>query len=196
MRHLLVASKNLGKIKEIKDILSGVPFEIKTLINIGLNMDVEESGKTFEENAILKAKTIGEKTGLLTLADDSGLEVDVLGGRPGIYSSRYTEGTDLDRIYKLLNELRGIPITKRTARFKSVVVIYNPTDKKLSLFEGECKGRIIEKPKGNNGFGYDPVFYSFDLHKTFGEGNDEEKNIVSHRGRALGKCKKYLGFLS
>lgn len=192
MHKLLIASKNLGKIKEIKEILVGIPFEIKSLIDMGFTDEIEEIGKSFEENASIKATTIGEKTGLLTLADDSGLEVDVLSARPGVYSARYAEGSDLDRINKLLKELDGIPENKRTARFKSVVVIYDPTDKKTSIFEGECGGRIIEQPRGNNGFGYDPIFYSFDINKTFGEGNDEEKNKISHRARALIKCREFL----
>lgn len=192
MRILLIASNNTGKIKEIKEILRGIPFEIKSLIDIRFDMDVEETGKTFAENAILKAKTIGEKTGLLTLADDSGLEVDALGGKPGIYSARYIEGTDLDRINKLLNELKGTPKEKRTARFKAVIALYDPQTKNIQTFEGVSEGCITEKPIGANGFGYDPVFFNVDLGKTNGDVTLEEKNRVSHRARALLKVKNYL----
>jgi len=125
-RTLIIATRNKGKINEIKQGLSDICFEIKSLNDIKLDMEVEETGKSFKENAIIKAKVIGERTGLLTLADDSGLEVDALGGRPGIFSSRYADGTDLDRINKLLRELKGIAKEKRGARFKAVVALYIP----------------------------------------------------------------------
>lgn len=189
---LIIASRNKGKIREIQKILHGIPFEIKSLSDIGLDIDVAETGKTFEENAILKAKIIGEKTKLLTLADDSGLEVDVMGGRPGIYSARYEKGGDADRINKLLKELKDIPKEKRTARFKAVVAIYDPDTKKFQSFEGVNEGYITEKPNGKNGFGYDPIFFNLDLGKTNGEATFEEKNQVSHRARALQKVKNYL----
>lgn len=189
---LIIATRNKGKIMEIKEILSDIRFEIKSLNDIELDIDVEETGKTFTENAILKAKTIGEKTGLLTLSDDSGLEVDALGGRPGIMSARYCEGTDADRIVKLLKELMGIPKEKRTARFRVVVAIYNPTTKNIQTFEGVSEGYITEKPIGTNGFGYDPIFYNLNLGKTNAQASFEEKNRVSHRARALDKVKEYL----
>lgn len=189
---LIIATRNKGKIMEIKEILSDIRFEIKSLNDIELDIDVEETGKTFTENAILKAKTIGEKTGLLTLADDSGLEVDALGGRPGIMSARYCEGTDADRIVKLLKELMGIPKEKRAARFRAVVAIYDPKTKEVQTFEGVSEGYITEKPIGTNGFGYDSIFFNLDLGKTNAEVTLKEKNQVSHRARALEKCKKLL----
>lgn len=225
MRSLIIASKNPGKIKEIKDILIGppdgeasIPFEIKSLTDIGLNIEVAETGKSFAENAILKAKIVGEKTGLLTLADDSGLEVDALGGRPGIHSARYVEGSDLDRINKLLKELKDVPKEKRTARFRCVIALYNPTpviptkpegrvegsrqagfldfarndDLRIVTFEGLRKGYITDEPIGISGFGYDPIFFNPELGKTNGEATIEEKNSVSHRARALERCKKLL----
>lgn len=192
MRSIVIATANKGKIKEIKEILAGFPFKIKTLADIGYKEEIEETGRSFEENAVIKAETIGKKTGLLTLAEDSGLEVNALGGSPGIYSARYCEGTDLDRIHKLLKELRGIPQEKRTAKFVSVVAVYDPSFHKTYIFEGVSEGRITKEPKGKNGFGYDPIFYNFDLKKTNAQVSLEEKNRVSHRGRALRKAKKKL----
>lgn len=192
MRQLLIATGNPGKWKEIKEILSGLSFEIKNLNEIQFTKEIEENGKSFAENAIIKATEIGEKTGLLTLAEDSGLEVDALGGKPGIYSARYCKGNDLDRLNKVLEELKGIPKQKRTARFKAVVAVYIPESGQISTFEGISKGYITDKPIGDNGFGYDPIFYNFDLGKTNGEATAEEKNRVSHRARALIKARKFL----
>ncbi|MBI4990891.1 non-canonical purine NTP pyrophosphatase [Candidatus Gottesmanbacteria bacterium] len=225
MKQILIASSNPGKIREIKEILKGVPFELKTMDEIGFNEEIPETGETFEENAIIKAKTIGEKTKLLTLAEDSGLEVDALEGRPGIYSARYANGSDLNRIDKLLKELKRIPKEKRTARFRAVVALYIPTsvipnasegsladassDKlrdssaplrfarndnsiRIVTFEGISKGYITGKIIGNNGFGYDPIFYNLDLGKTNGQASIEEKNRVSHRARALKRVKDFL----
>lgn len=123
---LLIASTNPGKIREIKEILKGIPFELRTLDDIDLSEEIQETGKSFAENAIIKAKTTGEKIGMLTLSEDSGLEVDVLNGRPGIRSARYAEGSDLDRINKLLKELKDVPKEKRTARFRAVAALYIP----------------------------------------------------------------------
>ena len=128
----------------------------------------------------------------MTLADDSGLEIDALDGRPGIYSARYTEGTDSDRYNKVLEEMKNIEQKKRTARFTSVVAIYNPKTKNTHTFYGSCEGWIQFEPKGTQGFGYDPIFFSVDLNTSFGEASDQEKNKVSHRGRALQKFKKFL----
>jgi len=192
MRQLIIATNNYGKIKEIKQILKDIPFKLKTLKEIGNQSEVEETGKSFEENAILKAKIVGDKTQILTLSEDSGLEVDYLSGKPGIYSARYTEGTDLDRINKVLNELKNIPREKRTARFRSIIAIYNPVTKKIQTFEGLAQGYITNQPLGDNGFGYDPIFFSSDLKKTFGQAIDGEKNEVSHRAKALEKAKTKL----
>ncbi len=189
---LLIASKNPRKITEIKEILKGIPFEIKSLIDINYKDEIEETGKTFEENAILKAKTIGKKVGVLTLSDDSGLEVYALGGKPGIFSSRYGKGSDSDRVNKLLKELKGIPKEKRTARFRAVVALYHPDSESVSTFNGVSEGYITEKPMGTNGFGYDPIFFNLDLGKTNAEATFEEKNRVSHRARALYKLKTFF----
>lgn len=192
MKELLVATKNKGKIKEIKEILLDIPYIIRTLEDVGTTEEVSETGGSFEENAILKAKFFGNKTKLLTLAEDSGLEVDMLGGRPGVYSARYTEGTDEDRINKLLDELKDMPYEKRTARFKAAVAVYNPLSGKTHTFDGVSEGHITDKPMGKNGFGYDPIFFNPDLSKTNARATLEEKNKVSHRFRALSQAKVFL----
>lgn len=193
MRKLLVATANTGKIREIKEILKDVSFEIVGLEDVGYDQKIEETGTTFEENARVKAETIGKKLKMLTLAEDSGLMVDALGGRPGIYSARYGEGSDWDRVNKLLKELAGVPEEKRTARFRSAVAIFEPGTGKTSVFEGvTADGYITSEPRGNNGFGYDPIFYNPELGKTQAEATLEEKNKVSHRARALSKACKHL----
>lgn len=192
MRQLLIASKNTGKIQEMKAILSGAPFEIKSLSDIGKDIKVEETGKTFEENAILKAKTIGEKTKHFTLGEDSGLEVDALGSKPGIYSARYAPGSDENRMSKTLDELKRIPKEKRTARFRTVIALYNPDTKSVQTFEGVSEGYITQEPIGTNGFGYDPIFFNSELGKTNAQASFSEKNRVSHRAKALSKCKEFL----
>lgn len=192
MSKLLIATTNTNKLKEIQSFLNGISYDLISLNDISLNITVKESGKTFEENAIIKAKAYGEASNLLTLSEDSGLEIDVLDGRPGIYSARYVEGSDRDRMNQILKELEGIPFAKRTARYHEVIALYNPIDKEIKTFQGMTEGIIIDKPKGINGFGYDPIFYSTDLKKTFAEASLLEKNQVSHRGKALVEVKKYL----
>jgi XTP/dITP diphosphohydrolase len=147
---------------------------------------------TFEGNAIIKAMTVGKKTGFLTLAEDSGLEVDALGGRPGVYSARYAPGTDKDRYTKLLQELKDVPNEKRRARFTTVVAIYDPISDKVRTCTGAYEGTITFEPVGENGFGYDPVFFSTELQKTGAQMTLEEKNAVSHRGKAVRKAKEIL----
>lgn len=189
---LIIATRNLGKVNEIKTILKGIPYQIKTLDDVDISDKIEETGKNYEENAILKAKTIGEKVHNITLAEDSGLEIDVLDGWPGLHSARHTIGTDDDRIDKILERLKGIPKVKRSARYRAIIALYDPISQKVQTFEGSCEGYITYKRIGENGFGYDPIFWSKDLKKTFGEANDEEKNRISHRARALLKMKKYF----
>lgn len=192
MDTILIASRNKGKIREMREILHGVPYHFITLDELKFKQEILETGKTFEENAILKAKTVGEKTKILTLAEDSGLEVDALNGKPGIYSARYIEGTDKDRYKKVLEELKDVPKERRTARFKAIVALFYPKTKKIDIFEGVSEGYIAEGPKGTNGFGYDPIFYNLDLRKTNGEAYLEEKNRVSHRARALQKLRAWF----
>lgn len=194
MRKLLVATRNKGKLPEIVAELAGAPFEVVSLNDvpeIPTDFEAEENGTTFEENAVIKAKTYGKKSGLMTLADDSGLCVDALDGRPGVFSARYGETPEL-RNNKLLEELAGVPKENRTARYICVVAVYDPDTNKVFTGEGKCEGVITERPLGANGFGYDPVFYSTDLCKTAAEATKEEKNSISHRGRAMREIKKIL----
>ena len=195
MRKLLIATRSKGKFPEITFALQGLPFEflnLRDLSNAPENLEVEEPAMTFEGNAIIKAMSLGHKTGLLTLADDSGLEVDALGGQPGVLTARYASGTDQDRYQKLLDELKDVPDEKRTARFRCVVAIFDPESDKIRTCEGVYEGRIAREPKGENGFGYDPIFFNTELNKTNAEMTLEEKNGVSHRGKALRAAKKLL----
>ncbi|MCX7911920.1 MAG: XTP/dITP diphosphatase [Dehalococcoidales bacterium] len=190
---LLIATNNQGKLHEYRSLLSDVPFTLVSPAELGLDIAVAETGTTFEENARLKALALADACGLLTLADDSGLEVDALGGAPGVYSARYAgeHATDRERISLLLERLRGIPEDKRTARFVCVIAIAAP-DGKVALFRGECTGTIAGEPKGSGGFGYDPVFYLPELGRTMAELSPGEKNRLSHRARAAAKAREYL----
>ena len=194
-KKLLIATHSKGKFPEIVASLQGIPFEIISLRDVPelpLNYEVEEPAMTFEGNAIIKAMTLGKRTGMLSLAEDAGLEVDAIDGRPGVYTARYAPGTDEDRYTKLLAELKGVPEEKRTARFRAVVAIYDPTNDKIRTCEGFYEGRITFEPAGENGFGYDPVFFSSVLKKTSAEMTLEEKNMISHRGVAMKKAKEIL----
>jgi len=192
-KKLLLATNNKGKTREYKSLLRGIPFEIVTLADEGITTEVEETGLSFDENARLKATTMAKKSGLLTLADDSGLEVDALGGEPGVHSARYAgEGaSDVDRLNYLLSRLKDVPGDRRSARFRCVIAIAAP-DGKVELCSGECRGFITTEPRGYNGFGYDPVFYLPELGKTMAELPAEEKNKISHRARAAEKAREVL----
>lgn len=186
MRKLLVASNNPGKLKEYADLLDRLPVTLTSPVQEGLSLAVDESGATFAENAILKARAYAEASGLLTLADDSGLEVDALDGAPGVRSARYAgEGaSDEDRYRLLLRNLAGVPQGKRTARFRCVVAVATPQGK-VHTAEGRCEGIIGFEPRGTHGFGYDPVFYLPDRGQTMAELPPTVKNRISHRGRAV-----------
>lgn len=190
---LLIATNNKGKVREIKEILKGLDMEVFSLADKGIDVDVVEDGTTFEENSMKKASEIFKIANCITVADDSGLEVDALDGAPGVYSARYAgEGaTDEEKYTKLLNELKDVPDEKRTARFVSVVAVILPDGTKTTL-RGECEGIITKEPCGNGGFGYDPVFFVPELNKTFSEVTLEEKNQISHRGKAFKKLREYL----
>ncbi|MBC8229799.1 XTP/dITP diphosphatase [bacterium] len=190
---LVVATNNPHKVKEIVNILKGQNYEILSLENFPDAPVVIEDGSTFEENAIKKSSIIAKHTGLLALADDSGLEVDVLNGEPGVKSARFAgeNATDEDRNRKLLNLLRDVPESKRNARFKCAVALSNPQgDTHLVL--GICEGSIAFEPRGNTGFGYDPVFVVPCYGKTFAELGPDIKNRISHRAIALQQIKEFL----
>jgi XTP/dITP diphosphohydrolase len=191
MRKLLLATTNPGKIRELKHGLKHLPFELVTpsQANIPKDFQVKETGTTFTANAILKAKAFAQQSGLLTLADDGGLIVEVLNHRPGVYSHRYGK-TAKSRNKKLLQEMKNI--NHRQAHYQAVIALYHPQTKKLNTCQGVTQGRILRQPVGSQGFGYDPLFFSYDLKKPFGQATIKEKNSVSHRGRALAKAIKIL----
>ena len=193
-KKLLLATNNKGKVREYKSLLEGIPYQIVTPLEIGITTEVKETGSSFEENASLKASTLAKESGLLTLADDSGLEVDALNGEPGVLSARYAgeKASDRDRIEYLLLRLKDIPGDKLAARFRCVIAIATP-ECKIDLCFGECAGFITTEPRGYNGFGYDPVFYLPELGKTMAELPPEQKNRISHRARAAEKACKVLG---
>ena len=190
---LLLATNNKGKLREYQSLLQGIPFEIVTLADQGITADVAEIGKSFEENAALKATSLAATSWLLSLADDSGLEVDALGGEPGSLSHRYAgeNASDADRVDYLLLKLKDVPEKKRTAQFRCVIAIAEPHGR-VELCSGVCRGVIINEPRGTNGFGYDPIFYLPELNKTMAELTLEEKNRISHRARAAEKARELL----
>jgi XTP/dITP diphosphohydrolase len=194
---LVVASRNEHKVKEIREILGGQPWEILSLADFPQLPEVVEDQDTFVGNALKKAKEIAASTGLLTLADDSGLEVDALDGRPGVYSARFAgpKATDGENNEKLLKLLADVPQEKRTARFRCVIAIAKP-DGWSTYVEGHCRGVIGYAPAGSGGFGYDPLFYVPSLEKTFAQLSPEEKNAISHRGKALQAAVKVLAELA
>lgn len=232
LRKLVIATRNPGKAREVAEILEGMPYEIVSLADYPDAPDVEETGSTFAENAAIKARAYADFTGELTLADDSGLEVDALDGAPGVFSSRFAP-TDAERISKLLDLMRNVPDDKRAARFRCAVAIAEPSaalvgpghhvpdhhlkpvgpgyaenvgpgyaqdvgpgyviPAPLITREGKIEGTIAHFPKGSNGFGYDPVFYVPELGKHFAELTADEKNAISHRGKALREARKALG---
>jgi XTP/dITP diphosphohydrolase len=196
MRELLLATNNAGKVLEYQSLLKGVRFEIVTPARRGLKLEVRETGQTYEENSRLKAAAFARVSGLLTLADDSGLEVDALNGEPGIRSSRYAgEGaTDAERVNYLLVKLQDVPPEKRTARFRCVIAIAWP-DGRVVFCSGRCEGVITLAPKGSQGFGYDPIFYFPELKKTMAELPAEIKNSISHRARAAREACRILNNL-
>lgn len=193
MRKLLVATRNPGKVREYKELLHGLPLELTWPEAEGIPLEPEETGATFAENAILKARAYAAASGLLTWADDSGLEVDALGGEPGVQSSRYAgpDANDTDRYGLLLRKMADVPWERRTARFRCVVAIADPQGA-LHTAEGVCEGIIALAPRGANGFGYDPVFYLPDRGCTMAELTPAEKNQISHRARAARAARRIL----
>lgn len=193
MREIIIATKNKGKAKEFERMFHPFGLQVKTLLDYENIEDIEETGKTFEENAILKAEEVAKKVNQVVIADDSGLIVDALNGAPGVYSARYAglDKNDEENIDKVLEELKEIPEQDRTARFYCALAVAIPNSKTMTV-SGTCEGLILHERKGNNGFGYDPIFFVKELGKSMAELGSEEKSQISHRGRALEKLKKRL----
>ncbi len=197
MAKLVLATRNKGKVEEIKALLSDLEgLEVLSLLDFPEDAvgEIKEIGSTFEENAYIKAFTVAKALGLPALADDSGLEVDALGGKPGVRSARFGgEGvSDEERNKKLLSLLENVKSPHRTARFRCCMVLVVPPEFEKYSTEGVCEGTIAEKPKGKHGFGYDPIFYLPQFQKTMAELTKEEKNKISHRGKALMKMKEII----
>ncbi|HEV2706362.1 MAG TPA: XTP/dITP diphosphatase [Pyrinomonadaceae bacterium] len=191
---LLIATRNAGKVREFAELLTGLPLQLRHLAEFPHVPEAVETGSTFAENAALKARFYARLTGLPTLADDSGLEVDALGGAPGVYSARYAgeQATDAARNAKLLDELNRSDDRSRRARFVCVIAHASPSSEEIKLFEGVCEGRIASSPRGSSGFGYDPLFIPDGYEATFGELPAEIKNCISHRAHALDAASRFL----
>lgn len=197
MTKLLIATTNAGKVREIGSLLEGLPYDVIGLQDLpAAPPPVDETGVTFTENAILKSEYYFAHTGLLSLADDSGLEVDALDGAPGIYSARFAgeDATDADRVVKLLEALQNVPDAKRTARFVCSIALTGHIngERQTHVFEGFADGLITRETRGSGGFGYDPVFFDPELGRTFAELTRAEKSARSHRGKALAQAKAFL----
>ena len=193
-RSLLVGTRNVGKVREIQTILGNVPWHIRSLAEFAEVGVPAETGDTYAANAIIKAQFYARATGICALADDSGLEVEALGGAPGVFSARYAGagGSDASRRTLLLSELARVPIGERKARFVCAVAIALPDETVLNVSEGTCDGAIIFEARGTGGFGYDPLFVPDGFNKTFAELSDSVKNELSHRARALMKTREFL----
>jgi len=185
MRDLLLATTNHHKLEEYRAIFSGIPFRLLSLRDLQLNLDVEETGTTFVENAELKARTYAQASGMLSLADDSGLEIDAIAGAPGVYSARFggSQASYEDRFRMILAQLQGLTGEQRSARFRCAIALAEPSGYYQAV-EGTLEGRIADEPRGDHGFGYDPIFLVPELGKTTAELTSEQKNRISHRGRA------------
>ena len=191
MEKVILASNNMGKIKEFREILKDMDIELVSMKEAGIDVDIEEYGRTFSENALIKARTISEMTGCVTLADDSGLEVDWLNKEPGVHSARFM-GHDTPYEIKnqaIIDKLKGVIGSDRSARFVAVVAIAFPEGDEFA-FRGTMEGIIGDKPLGENGFGYDPIFFLPEYQKSSAELSADEKNSISHRGKALKKVKE------
>jgi len=187
---LLIATTNPGKVREYADLFTGLHCELVSLADVGISNDVDETGATYEENALLKAREYTAQSGLLTLADDSGLEVDALNGRPGVHSARYAPDSPT-RIQKLLGELKHVPDEQRRARFQCVIALAWP-DGQTETTQGSCEGWIAHEPRGTHGFGFDPVFYLPEYNATMAELPESFKNTISHRAHAAQKMRLVL----
>jgi XTP/dITP diphosphohydrolase len=190
---ILIATRNKGKIREIQGLLKELPLTVLSLDDLGLDDEVEENGDSFLANAILKARHFFRVTGIPTLADDSGLCVDAMSGLPGVYSARYggKELTDEQRCRLIIANMVSVPEEKRTAHFECAMILAMPEDTNY-VFLGECPGILLLNQRGENGFGYDPIFFYTPAQKTFAEMSQEEKSKVSHRGKALKQLVDFL----
>lgn len=193
MKQVVIATQNKGKAKDFETMLSPLGYQVLTLLDVAQDMDVEETGVTFEENAILKAEAVSHALGIPVISDDSGLEIDALDGEPGVYSARYAGGAKSDdaNIDKVLEKLDGVPESERTARFRCVLAVSAP-GQQTETFSGSCEGIILSERRGDNGFGYDPVFFVPDLDKAMAELKPHEKAAISHRGNALRKLNENM----
>ncbi|WAA10223.1 XTP/dITP diphosphatase [Fervidibacillus albus] len=193
MEEIIIATKNPGKAKEFEKIFNPYGIRVKTLLDFPDAPDIAETGKTFAENAILKAEGISNLLNKPVIADDSGLTIDALNGRPGIYSARYAgeEKSDEKNIEKVLYELKDVVYEDRTAQFRCTIAVNIPGENSFTV-EGICHGIILSEKRGTGGFGYDPIFYYPEKGKTFAELSAEEKNAISHRGRAIQNLKKWF----
>lgn len=193
MKEAIIATHNPGKVKEFKEILEPKGYDVKSLADIGYTEEIEETGHTFEENAVLKAEAVAKAVNKMVIADDSGLSIDNLGGSPGVYSARYAgeQKDDQANIVKVLGELKGIEKEQRTARFRCALAVSIPGEETKTV-EGHVEGYIAEEPRGEYGFGYDPIFIVKDKDKTMAELTSDKKNKISHRADALKKLSKLL----
>lgn len=191
---LVIATRNPGKLLEVRELISDLPVTLKSLLDFPLTTEVEETGATFAENAALKASAYALQTGGWTLSDDSGLEVDALGGAPGIFSARYggERATDAERVTLLLSELARTGDRERRARFVCAVALADASGRIINLSTGRCEGRIAHHPRGHHGFGYDPVFIPEGYEQTFGQLSSQIKQAFSHRARALEGTRAFL----
>jgi XTP/dITP diphosphohydrolase len=191
MQPLLIATTNQHKLMEYAALLDDLPFKLVSLRDVGIDDDVEETGTTFHANAQLKAEAYSQRSGVLTLADDSGLEIAALNGAPGVFSARYGGVSGAEQLALVLKQLEGLPFHERMARFVCVIAIAAP-DRPIQFVEGTVPGAIEYQPKGTHGFGYDPIFYLLDRGMTMAELPPEEKNRISHRAQAVQKARAVL----
>lgn len=192
MKQVVIATKNKGKAKDFEALFTPLGYEVVTMFDVAPDMEIEETGTTFEENAVLKADTLSKELGTIVIADDSGLAVDALDGAPGVYSARYAgDHDDEANIVKVLENLKGVPEEKRTARFMCALAIAGPGLETKTVF-GSCEGVILEEKRGTNGFGYDPIFFVPQLDRAMAELTPEEKGVISHRGNAIRKLADLL----
>lgn len=193
MKQVIIATQNKGKAKDFEALFGPLGYEVLTLRDVAKDMDVEETGVTFEENAILKAEAVAEALQTTVIADDSGLEIDALDGEPGVYSARYAGEAKSDEanIEKVLAKLESVPEEQRTARFRCVLAIASP-NKKTRTYSGSCEGLILSERRGDHGFGYDPIFFVPNEGKAMAELVPEEKAAISHRGNAIRELKKAM----